>query len=265
MQKYIFLTCLFFTLAEYIFAQTDSSKVGYVSVSLCTPYYIGDIHDYKQTPKAGISVAYSFPLKPNSPISFIMSLSYTKIAAADWNSSKKDRFHWRGLHFRSPLTEFGIRTAYDFRKKKRLKPNISLGTGLLIFNPQANLGGIWYDLQAYGTEGQNLVRPTYQKPYKLATPFISLGVGAKYQIRPRWEISFETRFQLTFTDYLDDISTVYPESALLLDENPIAYQLSDRSDPTGWAVSDFQPRGNPKTKDGYFLSSVGVCYRLGKK
>lgn len=265
MKKILILTCLLFTLAKCVFAQTDSSKVGYVSASLCTPYYIGDIHDYKQKPKAGISVAYSFPLKLNSPISFIMSVSYTKIAATDANSAKNDKYHWRGLHFRSPLTEFGMRMAYDFRRNKRLKPNISLGTGLLIFNPQANLGGRWYDLQAYGTEGQNLVRPTYPKPYKLATPFASLGVGAKYQIHPRWEILAETRFQLTFTDYLDDISTVYPESALMLDGNSIAYQLSDRSDPTGWAVSDFQPRGNPKTKDGYFLSSVGICYRLGKK
>lgn len=265
MKNIIIVTCLFLVLSKSVFAQNDSSKVAYVSASLCTPYYIGDIHDYKQKPKAGISVAYSFPLKINSPFSLVMSVSYTKIAAADWNSSKKDRFHWRSLHFRSPLTEFGIRMAYDFRRRKRLKPNISVGTGLLTFNPQANLDGRWYDLQAYGTEGQNLVRPTYKMPYKLVTPFVSLGIGAKYQIRSRWEILAETRFQLAFTDYLDDISTVYPERAKMLERDPIAYQLSDRSDPTGWNVSDFQPRGNPKTKDGYFLSSLGVCYRLGKK
>ncbi|MFN0203310.1 MAG: hypothetical protein ACKVTZ_17415, partial [Bacteroidia bacterium] len=86
-------------------------------------------------------------------------------------------------------------------------------------------------------------------------------------IHERWEIYFEERFQLAMTDYLDDVSTVYPPAVKMLEYNGVAYSLSNRGDINTWVTSiyDGKPRGNTKTKDGYFLTSLGLSYRLKKK
>jgi len=71
-----------------------------------------------------------------------------------------------------------------------------------------------------------------------------------------------------FTDYLDDISTVYPEIFdLRLNRGDIAVALSDRS-----IVAEGQPavgepgrqRGNSADDDSYAILNVGVTYFLGK-
>jgi len=67
------------------------------------------------------------------------------------------------------------------------------------------------------------------------------------------------------TDYLDDVSGVYPNLALLEEQNPIASQLSFRSpeilpqlagNPVG------KPRGNSKNKDSYFIGNITVSFNL---
>ena len=41
-------------------------------------------------------------------------------------------------------------------------------------------------------------------------------------------LSFEFSYRKTFTDYLDDVSTIYPEEHKL--HNDLALELSDRND-----------------------------------
>lgn len=61
---------------------------------------------------------------------------------------------------------------------------------------------------------------------------------------------------MLFTDYLDDVSTVYPDKTLLLAKRgQTAVELSDRSLIDGLGAKDRQ-RGDSKGNDSYsFLAS----------
>ena len=67
---------------------------------------------------------------------------------------------------------------------------------------------------------------------------------------------------MTFTDYIDDVSTVHPDKSTWTD--PVRIALSDRSGEI-YDAPIYPPgyiRGNPKTNDGYFLLNVKVEYYL---
>jgi hypothetical protein len=66
---------------------------------------------------------------------------------------------------------------------------------------------------------------------------------------------------LTFTDYLDDVSTVHQDKSGWTD--PIRVALSDRGGEIGALPRPAGSiRGNPKTNDGYFLMNVKIEYYL---
>jgi len=76
---------------------------------------------------------------------------------------------------------------------------------------------------------------------------------------PFFNVALEGGYRLTFTDYLDDVSTVYPDPASFTD--PIAAALSMRyEDP----VPPGTQRGDPNQNDGYFLLNIKVEYYLPK-
>jgi hypothetical protein len=76
-----------------------------------------------------------------------------------------------------------------------------------------------------------------------------------------------------FTDYLDDVSGNYADSAsLLAAKGPLAVKYSYRGNEVpgsapgypdnGYATKNAE-RGNPKTKDWYYLTGLHVTFRLG--
>jgi hypothetical protein len=60
-----------------------------------------------------------------------------------------------------------------------------------------------------GTEGQNSELYPERKPYGTMAFCFPLGVGVKYNIAPRVNLTFEIMHRFTTTDYLDDVSTTY--------------------------------------------------------
>ena len=71
-----------------------------------------------------------------------------------------------------------------------------------------------------------------------------------------WKISFEFGYRFLFTDYLDDVSTTYPDLNLLSNEKgPEAAALSYRGTTTTTSVTGRQ-RGNPSKKDSYFIGGI---------
>jgi len=66
---------------------------------------------------------------------------------------------------------------------------------------------------------------------------------------------------MTFTDYLDDVSTVYPGINSFSD--PVAAALSDRGHELDLSPkAQGKIRGNPEKNDGYFIVNVKVEYYL---
>ena len=175
----------------------------------------------------------------------------------------------RNLHFKSKLFELGIQgewniTKFDIRDDKTTAPYLFGGTALIYSNPRAALGDQWYDLQPLGTEGQTLEGGKKYSKLALAFP---IGAGIKISLSERVNIGFEFGYRFTLTDYLDDVSGVYPNLALLEEQNPIASQLSFRSpeilpqlagNPVG------KPRGNSNSKDGYFIGNITFSFNLAE-
>lgn len=116
-----------------------------------------------------------------------------------------------------------------FRTQKRwveqkflVSPYIGGGIGLFQFNPKTMYNGAEVELQPLGTEGQGL--PGYKEKYKLSELVIPVSLGVKfYMPKRKFAINLDFNYNHTFTDYIDDVSTVYADPA----DFQAAYQTSD--------------------------------------
>jgi hypothetical protein len=161
--------------------------------------------------------------------------------------------------------------------KPRLRPYGVIGIGAFKFNPQGSLtdnnGKVtWHDLKPLHTEGQGFAEFPDRKEYSLTQINIPMGLGLKYMLSERINISFELLLRKSFTDYIDDVSTNY------IDPNLFNKYLSTTDAVTARKISDkvfaiVNPnlsrnspgiqRGNPNQNDSYFTTFVKFGIRLG--
>ncbi len=172
----------------------------------------------------------------------------------------------RNLSFYSNIDEVSLVLMYKFQNRKRgftkrnfVTPYLFGGVAGFMFNPKTDLNGKTYELQKVGTEGQYL-GGAYAKPYKLQQISIPFGIGFMLKITQHFDFGAECGFRKTFTDYLDDVSTVYPDKEeLRAKEGDIAVVLSDRSpDPS----SHTSVRGNPSNQDWYVYTNLHITYYI---
>jgi len=175
---------------------------------------------------------------------------------------------YRNLSFKSPIYELSAFIEWDlFRftgtKKKNWTPFIYAGFGTFWYNPQAFYEGEWVELQPLGTEGQGLPQYEGKEPYDLNALCFPVGGGIKYKTKNNWILGLETSCRFTTTDYIDDVSTTYPDPAYIQEFYPadiadMVIALSNRSDPnnTDFTVTPGSGRGNPGYKDAYFMGGL---------
>ena len=194
--------------------------------------------------------------------------NYGKIGSSDANANPGSSRIARNLSFRSNIFEGELSLEihplglFDFDFP--LSPYFFGGVAAFRFNPQAEYEGVWYDLQPLGTEGQGLEGSP--EKYNLVQLSIPAGIGLKYSINENWLIGIESGLRKTFTDYLDDLSTVYPDlDALSSTNGTLAAQLSWRGgeiNPDAIPPSSGTERGDADDLDWYIFSSVYVAYRF---
>ncbi|GAB3028948.1 DUF6089 family protein [Spirosoma pulveris] len=175
----------------------------------------------------------------------------------------------RNLHFRNDLKEVAVSGIYQLypettrpSQRPSLTPYATLGLAVVAHNPQARLPtrlsgdglGDWTDLQPMGTEGQG--QPGYAKPYPLITLAIPVGVGLRWKLNKSLNLSAELSFRYTFTDYLDDVSGLYPNKSDLSSEQ--AAMLSDRRNEATDART-----GQSRTYELSTLTNVATNVRRG--
>jgi len=152
-----------------------------------------------------------------------------------------------------------------------------IGGGAFYHNPEAmDDDGKWWALQPLGTEGQGKIQTTDKngnlvdfKKYSRIQGHISTGLGFYYTFKRKWRLGWEFGVRKTFTDYLDDVSTVYVDKAKLIDgtaEGDVAAALSNRVN-TQLAIENQAGlggeggiKGNPARKDWYMFTVVSVGY-----
>lgn len=204
---------------------------------------------------------------------YAIKLKYTKgsIGADDIQSVDVWRRD-RNLHFRSEIREWSLIHEFElldvlkFFHKYNLKPYFTFGISLFKFNPQGKYRGEWYDLQPMSTEGQGLPGSKLA-PYSLSQISVPFGFGFKYHVNENLYFGFEISPRITFTDYLDDVSSDYPDFDILRQyKGDLAVQLSYQGDkkPEGTPITELKSksRGNSKDNDWYIFNSFVVGFKI---
>ena len=148
----------------------------------------------------------------------------------------------------------------------------TFGIGAFYFNPKALYNGTWVELQPLGTEGQGLPQYPGKKKYSRIALAFPVGMGLKYNFSKDVVFSFEISHRFTTTDYIDDVSTVYPDPAFIYqayDDNTadLITALADRSDKSyPQATVPGEQRGDPSDFDGYTFAGIfSMSWIISKK
>jgi len=199
----------------------------------------------------------------------------------------------RNLNFRTPI--YGLSTSivflYEIKQKghqynlKGVKgwrsytytPYIQAGIGGFYFNSKGKYEGNWYELKPLSTEGEGIV--STRKKYSSVQFTIPLGIGIRVKIDQQWEIGLEYSQWITFTDYIDDVSTTYfdpvaleeykgQDAVNLANPSPTAL-ISDPSNP-GYSplyrsTLPGQQRGDPRDHDHFMGLFLTVYYSFNEK
>lgn len=233
-----------------------------ISIGSGTASYFGDLCEWGDCfnfrPQFSLGYNYRFTAR----FSLRGEFSYYRLYATD-KGGKNAR---RNLSFRSGNPEVYAAAQFDifpytkfYDLRQFIRPYVFAGVGLTNINPKAELDGKWYSLAPLNTEGVD---------YSRFLPIIPFGGGITFKMHPVWDLSFEVAYRLTFSDYMDDVSTTFIDNNTL---PPVAAALADRSYEVGvkpWNSNDGQhwapghKRGNPGKNDGYLMMGFKVEYTL---
>jgi hypothetical protein len=271
MRRYLLaLVFLFLLVAEAGYAQsfyavTRRERNLIATLGLNTATYYGDLKDNKDwlDAKPSLSLGLQHYLTPR--IGLRGEFSWITLSGDDATSDDQGKIQ-RNLSFTSGNYEFNVSGLVNLIPQGQRfyqRPYVNLygfaGIGGLYFNPKGKLDGKKYALQPLKTEGVEYSRFAFVIPF---------GLGAKIRLDPFWNLSLEAGWRKTFTDYIDDVSTVYLDNASITD--PIARQLADRRPEIGLPLlEEGRKRGEPSNNDSYMLLTAKVeyylPYQLGKQ
>ena len=220
---------------------------------------------------AGIGFRYRF----HPMFATTTSLNYLMVRGDDKFAEETVR-NARNLHFRSSMVELQQRIEVILFSVEKFAPTYNLpgarggkrrnqqyylfgGIGATYFNPQAKYQDSWVSLRPLMTEGQS-------KPYSPIALTIPSGFGFRVGIGAQWRIGLEASYNVVFSDYLDDVSTVYADPTSF--SNPTASYLSNPSDQSvtvgngfNWFGAGYQ-RGDSKQYDSYYRLNIVIAKNL---
>ena len=178
----------------------------------------------------------------------------------------------RSLHFRTLAIEVQQRLEFMFAANEKFGSTFNLpghyskknrsqqyyvfgGLGLCYFNPKAqNENGEWTALRPLRTENQD-------KKYLPVTLTMPMGIGFRMGVSKMWRVGIELAYVKTFSDYIDDVSTVYADPS---DLSPEAEYLSNPA--AGHpSFAPGQKRGDPDQKDAYYHMNVIITRNITYK
>ncbi|MBK6338552.1 MAG: hypothetical protein IPH74_09395 [Bacteroidetes bacterium] len=187
----------------------------------------------------------------------------------------------RNLSFKSYIVDISGTLELNFLKYKPgdvdeydWSPYIFVGGSGFYFNPTTtDAAGNKVKLQPLGTEGQGM--PGYGDKYKRFSFAALMGAGIKWNLTRRLSMAWDVVYYHTFTDYIDDVSTVYANrtdfnSFYGPEQGQYIADLAERRveiDPTnayGFVTAAGVQRGDPKDKDQLFTTNISFAIRLGE-
>ena len=198
-------------------------------------------------------------------------LLYTRLEGDD-GISEKPETRQRNLSFYTPVFQLAAGIDWNMfghtsEHPGTITPYATVGASLFYFNPKTEYEGEVVALHPLGTEGQYLDDYPDQKPYSLFQPTLQLGGGIKWFSKSNIIIAAEGILSVTFTDYVDDASTIYISYPELLEKaGPLTAALANRQGeylgtepvlvPTGSA------RANKDVNDFFGMMTLRVCFPI---
>lgn len=241
---------------------TNSAKGQKQEVGLLigSSYYLGDLNPYMHFAMANFAGGAMYRRNFTENISARVNFLYGKVEADDAVINYNPG---RNLHFKSTIMELSLQAEINFVPfitgdiDTPYSFYLFAGGGAFRFNPKAQHNGQWHELRPLGTEGQNSDMYPDRKAYSLYSYNLLFGVGMKFYISESIGAGIEWGMRRTATDYLDDVSTTYPDPDAL---SGFAQNFSDRS--IGQTNQPGMQRGNPYNNDWYSFAGVTISIRI---
>jgi Domain of unknown function (DUF6089) len=268
----IVVVFLFSTVAK---AQMNWETVhtGEFGATIGLAHYFGDLNTRAAFNRPKPAVGVFFRKQFGNYVAVRLSGHFAQLGYSD-TYSKNEFQRLRNLSFNTNIYEVALQGDFNFFKfvpedpTHNFTPYVTLGVGVMNFDPYAYLDGVKYLLRPLGTEGQTIAG-SGKTPYSTTAIIVPFGVGIKYNLTEKINISFEVAHRFTNTDYLDDVSTTFAginsfqpgpngtfsETQLLQDRS---YEISGKYD--GFKAG--QQRGFSKQKDQYIIAEMGISFNL---
>lgn len=233
--------------------------------------YAGDLQgprvSFKNSgPHIGLGLSYNI----SSQLALRGVASYMNVRGADASDAGDKDLATRNLSFKSSIWEAQLALEYTFLdlEERSISPYVFAGVAAFHFNPYAyDTAGSKVYLRSLATEGQGLSAYPDKKLYKNNQFAIPFGGGFKFAIGSRTTLGIELGLRKLFTDYLDDVSGRYADSAILAAERgpqAVAFAFRGREiNPAAPYPAENSIRGNPKNKDWYYTTGIHLRYTLG--
>ncbi len=233
--------------------------------------YFGELNDEPILRKKLSNLSLGVEARLLSRLGARAEVIYYTLQEDDHNAADSSFARQRNLNFRSRNIEGNLQAILylrkyngDYFRRWSADPYLGFGVGVTSYNPTTVLDSVRYDLREFETEGED-----YGK-YALVLP---VTMGLKFRFNEFINMIAEVSYRYTFTDYLDDVSTVFRA-----DDGSIAARLSNRKRESriGGEIAiinqeffDSQvegaARGNPNTNDSYLFINFKLEIFLPRK
>lgn len=186
-----------------------------------------------RTIKPGLSLFAKKPI--NYFLAARLQMSFASLQGNDSRYSKPEYRQQRNFYFFSPVMEFSGQLVWNILGRNYddhgIQPYAFSGAGVSVIRVNKDYSRM---NTAYFGESSDIYAGlvadnVHGTPNTLLS--VPVGVGAEYPVSERFSVNIETSYRFVFTDYLDG----------------------------------FSQSANPRLKDHYHSTSVGLIYKFGKK
>lgn len=247
-------------------AQFDDPKTLEIGPHGGVSYYMGDINPLKPFAMADWQYGGVVRFNYNNRWTFRADYSYVTVKADDkiikWRPERELNFMSK-IHDVSFVAEFNFLEYYTGNPKKNVSPYIFGGISVFYYTVFTQVGDSLINLSDYKTEPVPTDAKWYERAFGKTSPVgisIPFGIGVKFALSRHAAATVEWRMQKTFTNYLDDVATVYParnqRPVVEIDGEPY-----DISDPTT-TFEEGQQRGNSAFNDWFGMARVSLTWKF---
>ncbi len=234
--------------------------------------YFGELNDDNRIRQEFSNFSLGLEARLLSRVAARAEVIYYSLEGDDLYAEDSSFNRQRNLSFFSRNVEANLQGIFflrkyrgDYFKRWAIDPYMGLGVGVTTYSPTAELDSITYKLRDLETEGEEYGR------FALVLP---LTFGVKLRMNEFINFNMELGYRYAFTDYLDDVSTVFIEN-----DGSISGRLSNRKDEVLTRDNEFfivnqehydaqvagAPRGNPDRRDSYLYISFRLEVFLPRK